>query len=108
MASSKEYRDFILDQLSGLEGISCRAMMGEYLICFRGKTIGGIYDDRFLVKPTKTAQAMMPNAPRELPYKGAKEMLLADNVDSREFLAELVTAMHDELPAPKQKKKKQG
>ena len=105
MASSKEYLDFILEQLSGLEGITYRAMMGEYILYMHGRIIGGIYDDRFLVKPTKSAMAMMPDADREIPYEGAKEMLLVDNVDTRGFLEELRTAMHDELPAPKPKKK---
>ena len=105
MASSKEYLDFILDQLSGLDEISCRAMMGEYIVYYRGKIVGGIYDDRFLVKPTKSAVAMMPDADKELPYEGAKEMLLVDNVENREFLQELLNAMYDELPAPKKKKK---
>ena len=104
MASSREYLDFILEQLSGLENVTWRAMMGEYIIYWRGKIVGGIYDDRFLIKPTKSAVAMMPDAERELPYEGAKEMLLAD-VDNREFLQELLEAMYDELPAPKQKKK---
>ena len=104
MASSREYLDFILEQLSGLENVTWKAMMGEYIIYWRGKIVGGIYDDRFLVKPVKSALAMMPDAERELPYEGAKEMLLAD-VDNREFLEELLEAMYDELPAPKQKKK---
>ena len=104
MASNKKYLDFILEQLSGLEGITFKPMMGEYILYLRGKIVGGIYDDRFLVKPTKSAMAMMPDAERELPYEGAKEMLLVDNVDNREFLNELLTAMFDELPAPKQKK----
>ena len=105
MASSEEYRDFILDQLSGLDEISCRTMMGEYIVYYRGRIVGGIYDDRFLVKPTKSAVAMMPDADKELPYEGAKEMLLVDNVENREFLQELLNAMYDELPAPKKKKK---
>ena len=105
MASSKEYLDFILDQLSGLDEISCRAMMGEYIVYYRGRIVGGIYDDRFLVKPTKSAVSMMPDADKELPYEGAKEMLLEDNVENREFLQELLNAMYDELPAPKKKKK---
>ena len=105
MASNKEYLDFILEQLSGLEGITFKPMMGEYILYLRGKIVGGIYDDRFLVKPTKSSMAMMPDADRELPYAGAKEMLLVDNVDSREFLTELLTAMFDELPAPKSKKR---
>ena len=105
MASSKEYLDFIFEQLSGLEGITFKPMMGEYILYMRGRIFGGIYDDRFLVKPTKSAMDMMPDADREVPYEGAKEMLLVDNVDNREFLAELLTAMYDELPAPKPKKK---
>lgn len=104
MASSKEYLDFILEQLSGLENVTWKAMMGEYILYLRGRIVGGIYDDRFLVKPTKSAVAMMPETDRELPYEGAKEMLLVDNVDNREFLEELLTAMYDELPAPKKKK----
>ena len=105
MASSREYLDFILEQLSGLNGITSKQMMGEYILYINGRIFGGIYDDRFLVKPTKSAKAMMPDADWELPYEGAKEMLLVDNVDNREFLTELVTAMVDELSAPKQKKK---
>lgn len=103
MASSKEYLDFILDQLSGLEGISYRAMMGEYILYFRDKIIGGIYDDRFLVKPVPSALSLMPSAEYELPYEGAKEMLLVDDIDNREFLSELILSMYDELPAPKRK-----
>ena len=103
MASSKEYLDFILEQLSELDDVSYRAMMGEYILYYRGKIIGGIYDDRFLVKPTKSAVAMMPNAEMELPYDGAKEMLLVDDVDNKEFLRELLEAMYSELPAPKKK-----
>ena len=108
MASSKEYLDFIMEQLSGLEDVSWKAMMGEYIIYHRGRIVGGIYDDRFLVKPVKSAVAMMPNAGRELPYEGAKEMLLVDNVENRDFLRELVEAMYDELPAPKKRRKANG
>ena len=104
MASSKGYLDFILEQLSDLEEISYRAMMGEYIIYYRGKVVGGIYDDRFLVKPTKSAVSMMPDAGMELPYEGAKEMLLVDDVENREFLRKLLEAMYEELPAPKKKK----
>ena len=104
MASSKEYLDFILEQLSELNDVSYRAMMGEFIIYYRGKIVGGIYDDRFLVKPTKSAVTMMPNADMELPYEGAKEMLLVDDMDNKEFLRELLEAMYEELPAPKKKK----
>lgn len=104
MASSKDYLEYILDQLSGLDDVSYRAMMGEYIIYYRGKIVGGIYDDRFLVKPVKTAAAVMPDADFEIPYEGAKEMLLVDDVENREFLRDLLEAMYDELPIPKKKK----
>lgn len=104
MASSKEYLNFILEQLSGLEGITYRAMMGEYIIYYRDKIVGGIYDDRFLVKPVNSAVALMPDAVYELPYEGAKEMLLVDNVDDKSFLTNLFNAVHDELPLPKKKR----
>ena len=105
MASSKEYLDFILEQLSSLEGISHRAMMGEYIIYYRDKVVGGIYDDRFLVKPVKVALEMMPDAQMELPYEGGSRMLAVDNVEDREFLQSLIEAMYDELPAPRKKPK---
>lgn len=104
MASSKEYLDFILEQLSELEEITYRAMMSEFIIYYRGKIVGGIYDERLLVKPVKSAVAFMPNATFELPYEGAKEMLLVDDVDNKEFLSRLFNVMYDELPAPKKKK----
>ena len=105
MASTQEYRDYILDQLTGLEGISCRAMMGEYLLYCQGKLVGGIYDNRLLVKPTASAVRLLPDAPRELPYEGAKEMLLVEDVDSKEYLAGLFKAMYDELPVHKSNNK---
>ena len=108
MASSREYLEFILGQLSGLEEITHRAMMGEYILYYRGRVIGGIYDDRLLVKPVPAAVSRMPEAPRELPYEGARPMLLVGNVDGREFLAELIGAMYEELPAPKPKKRRQA
>ena len=106
MASSKEYLNYILEQLSGLDQITHRAMMGEFILYYRGKIVGGIYDDRLLVKPVKSAVAYMPAARYELPYEGAKEMLLVDEVDNKEFLTGLFNAMYDELPAPKPKKRK--
>lgn len=104
MASSKGYLDYVLEQLSGLDEITYRSMMGEYILYYRGKVIGGIYDDRLLVKPVKSAVSMMPDAAYELPYEGAKPMLLVENLDSREFLTELFNAMYPELPAPKKRK----
>ena len=106
MASSKEYLDFILEQLSSLEGISPRAMMGECILYYRDKVIGGIYDDRFLVKPVQAALKMMPDADLELPYEGGSRMLAVDNVEDREFLQSLIEAMYEELPEPKKKAKK--
>jgi TfoX/Sxy family transcriptional regulator of competence genes len=107
MASSKEYLDFILEQLASLEDITYRAMMGEYILYYKGKIAGGIYDDRLLVKPVKAAVAYMPTACYELPYEGAKEMLLVDEVDDRDYLTGLFEAMYAELPVPKAKKKKE-
>ena len=104
MASSKEYLDFVLEQLSELEEISYRGMMGEYIIYYRGKIVGGVYDDRLLIKPTKSAVSLMTDTIYELPYEGAKEMLLVEDVDSKEFLTRLFNAMYDELPMPKKKK----
>ncbi|MDE6779964.1 MAG: TfoX/Sxy family protein [Ruminococcus sp.] len=101
MSSSKEYLSFVLEQLSLLENISFRSMMGEYIIYYKNKIIGGIYDDRFLVKITKSSAEMLPEALRQLPYEKAKEMLLVDRIDDREFLADLFNAMYDELPERK-------
>ena len=103
MASKKEYLDFILEQLSDLDEIGYRSMMGEYILYYREKVFGGIYDNRFLVKSVKSAVALMPNAEMELPYKGAKEMLLVDDLENREFLRKLLEAMYEDLPAPKKK-----
>ena len=103
MASSKEYLEFVLDQLKELDEITYRAMMGEFIIYYHGKIVGGIYDDRFLVKPTKSAKSLMPEANMELPYEGAKEMTLVDDVDNSKFLKKLFEAMYEELPAPKKR-----
>ena len=104
MASTKEYLDFVLEQLSDLDEVSFRAMMGEYILYYRGKVFGGIYDDRLLVKPVPAAVKLMPDAELELPYDGAKEMLLVDDVDNRAFLCELVKRMWEELPEKRKKK----
>ncbi|MBO4382948.1 MAG: TfoX/Sxy family protein [Clostridia bacterium] len=104
MASSKEYLEFVLEQLSEMDEISYCYMMGEYVLYYRGKIFGGIYDDRFLVKPVRAAMEMLPDAAMELPYEGGKEMLLVDEVEDREFLSGLLEAMYPELPAPKRKK----
>ncbi len=105
MASSKEYLDYILEQLDGLGDVTYRAMMGEYIIYFEGKVVGGIYDNRFLIKPVEAARALLPDAPLELPYEGAKEMLLVEAPEDRELMAELLRRTADALPAPKKRKK---
>ena len=104
MATSKEYLAFILDQLSDVEGIAHRQMMGEYIVYMNGKIAAYLCDDRLLVKPVPSAVQLMPNATYEPPYDGAKDMLLVDNVDDRAFLKELFEAMYDDLPNPKKKK----
>lgn len=104
MPSSKQYLEYVLEQLSYLDEISYRAMMGEYIIYYRAKIVGGIYDDRFLVKPVKSAMLMMPDASMELPYDGAKEMILVDDLENKTFMKKLFEAMYDELPAPRKRK----
>ena len=106
MASNKEYLDFILDQLTGLEGISYRAMMGEYILYYKNKVIGGIYDNRFLLKITESSERFMQNAKIKIPYEGAKGMLLVDDFENKELLVELFEKMYEDLPMPKIKKKK--
>ncbi len=101
MASGKEYLEFILEQLP--DEVIYRPMMGEFILYYQGKIVGGIYDDRLLLKPTKSALALMPQAAYEQPYPGAKEMLMVDNVDDKAFLAALLRAMYDELPNPKKR-----
>ena len=104
MASSEEFLSFILDQLSSLDGISYRKMMGEYILYFKDKIFGGIYDDRLLVKPVSAAISSLPDAPLEKPYAGAKEMILVENIDDRDLLHNLIPKMYDELPYPKKRK----
>jgi len=101
MASSKEYIEFVLDQCNGL---SARAMMGEYVLYYGGKVVGGVYDNRLLVKPTPSAKALMSNAEYQLPYEGAKEMLLVEDIENRDFLRQLFEAIYEELPEPKKRK----
>lgn len=106
MATSKDFLSFILDQLSELDGVETRAMMGEYLLYYRGKLVADLCDNRLLVKPVPAALALLPNAPHEAPYEGAKEMILVTEVDDRAFLSDLIRAVYDELPMPKEKKRR--
>lgn len=105
MATKKEYLEFILEQLSGLSEITYRCMMGEYIIYYRGKIAAYVCDDRFLVKPVESVKRMIPNAPLEPPYAGAKNMVLIEDIDNKDFLTKLFTVMYPELPEPKKKKK---
>ena len=107
MPSSLDYLQFVLDQLSAVEGVTVRQMMGEYLLYVHGKLVGGVYDNRLLVKPTASARSLMPDAPEETPYPGAKPMLLVEDMENRAFLSDLFRALHHDLPAPKEKQKKQ-
>ena len=102
MASSKEYLDFVLENCRGL---SARSMMGEYVLYYGGKVVGGVYDNRLLVKPTPSTKKRMPNAPMELPYEGAKEMLLVENMEDKVFLQSLFAVIAEELPTPKRGRK---
>lgn len=102
MASSKEYLDYVQEQLRNLEDVSFRPMMGEYILYYQGKVIGGIYDDRFLVKATVSAEKLLPKATREFPYEGAKEMLAAD-IDDTELMERLVPAIAEDLPVPRKR-----
>ena len=108
MASKKEYLDFVLNQLSGLEGISYRAMMGEYLLYYNDKLFGGIYDDRFLVKVTASSLEFLPDEPQEIPYDGAKPMILVTEMEDKKHLRELILAMYEDLSETKKKSKKKG
>lgn len=103
MASSKEYLQFVLEQLSALTDVSYRPMMGEYVLYCHGVVVGGIYDDRFLLKPAKIARQLMPDAPTDIPYPGAKEMLVAD-VDDAELACRAVEAIAAELSVSKRKR----
>ena len=105
MASDQGYLDYVLEQVSELSGVTHRAMMGEFILYYQGKIVGGIYDDRLLVKPTESARALLPDAPLALPYEGAKEMLLVDAVDDRALMTRLLRAVAEDLPAPKPKKR---
>lgn len=93
MATSKDYLNYVMEQLSDIGGVTCKPMMGEYILYRYGTIFGGVYDDRFLVKPTKAAKELLPDAPTALPYPGAKEMLLVEELDDRAFLTELIQAM---------------
>ena len=103
MASTRDYLDYVLDQLSGFPEIKARPMMGEYILYCRGRVFGGIYDDRLLVKPVPAAKKMLPDAAMELPYDGAKAMILVDNIDDRDFLCMLIENMWEELPERKRR-----
>jgi len=103
MASSKEYMAFVMEQLSELSDVSYRAMMGEYVIYYRDKVVAGVYDDRFLVKSTKSATAILPDAPMEIPYPGGHPMIMVEDIENRDLLRDLFNAIYADLPAQKPK-----
>ena len=103
MSSTNQYLEFVLDLLGELDNVAYRKMMGEYVLYYRGKVFGGIYDDRFLLKVTPASERLLPDAPRAIPYEGGKEMLLVE-IEDRDALCDVVDAMWEELPAPKKKK----
>lgn len=105
MASNKEYLTFVLEQLSDLDEISYRSMMGEYVVYYRGKIAAYICDDRLLIKPVESAKRLLPDAPYEPPYEGAKDMLLVEDIENRAFLTNLFEQIYADLPAPKPKRK---
>ena len=106
MATNKDFLDYITEQFNG-EGLTFRPMMGEYLVYYKGKLVGDVCDNRLLIKPVECAKKLMPDAEYQLPYEGAKPMILVDNIDDGEFLKELFEEMYAELPEPKPKKKVQ-
>ena len=103
MSSTKEYLDFVLEQLSDLPDVDYRAMMGEFIIYYHGRVIGGIYDNRFLVKPTKSAKEILPNAPMEIPYPKGSPMIMIPDIENRELLVQLFNAIYPELPDKKKR-----
>lgn len=108
MATCKDYMNYVIEQLSDLEEITYRMMMGEYIIYYRGRIAAYVCDNRLLVKPVSSAKKLMPNARYELPYEGAKPMLLVDNIDNKDFLTLLFESIYDELDIPKKRKKRNG
>ena len=88
MATTKDYRDFILEQLNLLDNITCKSMMGEYLLYYNGILFGGIYDDRLLVKIVDSNKKY--NMQESIPYESAKPMYLVDNIDNQDILKQIV------------------
>ena len=105
MSSTDQYLEFVLDLLGELDDVAHHKMMGEYVLYYRSKVVGGIYDDRFLLKVTPASERLLPEAPRAIPYEGAKEMLLVE-VEDRDALRDVVDAMWEEVPTPKKRNKK--
>ena len=105
MPTSKDYRDYIAEQLKGADAL-LRPMMGEYVLYCGGKVVGGLYDNRLLVKPTPAARARLPGAPEEAPYEGAKPMLLVQETDDKAFLSALLPAVAAEIPEKTKKKRR--
>ena len=108
MATNREFLEYTLELFGDLPEITFRPMMGEYLLYYRGKLFGGLYDGRLLVKPVPSARALLPDAAMEEPYPGAKKMLALTSLEDRDLLTRLVTAMYAELPAPRPRRRKKA
>lgn len=107
MATSKEYMEFLMEQLSELDGVYYRSMMGEYLIYYKDKVAAYICAERFLVRPVPSAIRLLPEAEYDsMTDGGRKKLLRFDDVDNRELLIDLFVSIYEELPKPKARKKK--
>lgn len=97
MATTKDYLQYILDQISDLDNITYRQMMGEYILYYNWKIIWWIYDNRLLLKPTNKVKELINNLEMQIPYPWAKEMIYVDNVDNSDYLKELINKTYNEL-----------
>jgi TfoX/Sxy family transcriptional regulator of competence genes len=103
MASKKDTLDFVLEELSYVEDLSSRKMMGEYLIYVNKKVVGGIYDDRFMLKDTPSIQTLLKDCPKESPYSGAKLMINVSDIifnaksDNKNFFKQVLSLIYDDL-----------
>lgn len=107
MATGREFLNYVLDQCADLE-VRARPMMGEYVLYYRDKVAGGLYDGCMMLKDVPAARALLPDAAPEPPYPGAKPMLAVDRLDDRAFLRELFEAIYPELPAAKPRRKREA
>lgn len=108
MPSTKEFLNYVLDQLNDLEDITYRYMMSEYIIYYKGKIAGGIFDNRLMIKPVKSAIDFIENPIYDIPFDGAKEWILIEDIEDKEFLTELFITIYKDLSFPKKKFKRKN